>query len=163
MDISQDDRENGGNDDKQPIITLDIIQRCSPVIYQHIDPISLAPYIQQNFLLTTHEMHQFSNPNQSPGYKATYLIQQLQAKHPSSAQKFYDCLLKAKEHSGHTHIAEVLREASLNNNPHSIEQLVSEYTQISPFQMPDSSTIKPVEDHTQPVNPIHILHLKSLV
>ncbi|XP_065920935.1 NACHT, LRR and PYD domains-containing protein 3-like [Dysidea avara] len=156
MDISQTEQESDGNGDNQPTITLDIIQRCSPVICQHMDPVSLAPYIQQDFLLTAHEMHQFASPNQSPGYKAIYLIQQLQTKHPSSAHKFYNCLLKAKEHSGHTHIAEVLREAALNNDPHSIQQLVTECTGISPFQMPATSTHEPVEQHTQPVSPVQI-------
>ena len=149
-----DDSPTDGNSDKQPIITLDIIKRCSPVICQHIDPVSLAPYIQQDFLLTQNEMHQFASPNESPGYKAMYLIQQLQTKHPSSAQKFYNCLLKAKDHSGHAYVAEVLRKTALSEDPSNVQKLVEEYTEISPFQMPTTSSLDPMGVHTRTVSPV---------
>lgn len=120
----------------EPKITISIIQQCSPVICQFIDRNSLAPHLQQEKILTTDELHNFVNPIQSPGYCGHYLIQRLLTKHPNSAQKFYRCLLSEKEHSGHAHIAEVLKEAALKNDPHNLPQLVRSSIEVSPFFNP---------------------------
>ena len=120
----------------EPKITISIIQQCSPVVCQFINPQCLAPYLQQDSLLTTDELFSFTSNVYTPGQCGFYLIQRLQTKHPSSAQKFYQCLLKEKEHSGHAHIAEVLKQAALKNNPQSISQLVNTAIEVSPFVMP---------------------------
>ena len=120
----------------EPEITISIIQQCLPVICQFINPQCLARYLQQDSLLTADELFYFTSNMQSPGHCGFYLIQRLQTKHPNSAQKFYHCLLKEKEHSGHAHIAEVLKEAALKKDPQHITQLVNSSIEISPFVMP---------------------------
>jgi len=120
----------------EPEITISIIQQCLPVVCQFINPQCLACYLQQESLLTADELFHFTNSMQSPGHCGFYLIQRLRTKHPNSGQKFYHCLLKEKEHSGHAHIAEVLKEAALKNDPHNITQLVNSSVEISPFAMP---------------------------
>ena len=120
----------------EPEITISIIQECLPVVCQFINPQCLACYLQQESLLTPDELFQFTNNMRSPGHCGLYLIQQLRTKHPNSGQKFYHCLLKEKEHSGHAHIAEVLKEAALKNDPHNITQLLHSSIEISPFAMP---------------------------
>ena len=137
------DRENivTSSEADEPKITIDIIKQCSSVVCQHINPKSLAPYLQEESLLTADELFNFNSAIQSPGYCGYYLIQQLKTKHPNSVQNFYHCLLKEKEHSGHAHIAEVLKEAALKNDPHCVTQLVSRSIEMSPFVMPTAGIV----------------------
>ena len=136
-----DDNDDKGNvvtssEDDEPKITISIVQQCSQVICQFINPNCLAPFLQQESLLTSGELFHFTSEIQSPGHCGFYLIQKLQTKHPNSAQKFYRCLLKEKEHTGHAHIAEVLKEAALKNDRRSVTELVNTSIEISPFVMP---------------------------
>lgn len=126
-----------------PQITIGIIQQCSSVICQYINPKSLVPYLQEESLLTADESFTFTNVFNSPGYCGYYLIQRLQSKHPNSPQKFYDCLLKEKEHSGHAYIAEVLKKAALKSDLQSVSELVSSSMKVTPFIMPTIGNTPP--------------------
>ena len=100
----------------EPKITMDTIKKCAPILCQHMNRESLCPYLLQCSLLTSDESYHFLDKSKSPSESNSYLIEILETKDSISAQKFYQCLQKEKEHNGHLQIVEHLRSTALQGN-----------------------------------------------
>jgi len=91
------------------------IERCHPVITDHVEFETLIPFLNEHEIFTRSEMEYFNNRYYSNAEKVNKLIEWLPKKDENGIHNFVRALNEAHKHSGHSTILKHLYEIACTN------------------------------------------------
>ena len=89
-----------------------ILDTCHLELTTCMDIQTLLPHLRQEQLVTMAESEVLRNPTKTKTEKNQFLLSILPSKGENTFERFVKCLEEAGEHTGHSHLAELLKKVS---------------------------------------------------
>ena len=81
-----------------------VLKELHNELIDHIDIMSLLPYLMKHQLLTSNDQYVFANDMLTPSDRAERLLMSIKVKGQEGYDKFVACLEEEQEHLGHHHL-----------------------------------------------------------
>lgn len=129
----------------------------APQLMQHMDPMSLHPYLLRHGLVSREDVDYICNPHRTDRERRSRILHAVPYTDPQAFQYFLQSLSEEPDHAGHKYLAKSLREAleKKRQNPYSKAACVHIFIEICTWKYPRQLTnlnhqiAKPLWDGTQ--------------